>query len=657
MIWLVATAWAEAPMTDLREGWYLLESGRVEEAVYVASDLLAEDPGDLGAHRLYINSLVRGLRGTDEARAMYEAWVAAEPETDAARFGLAVTLAWTHDDQGPWCDRVDDLLAETPSDPEDAYWWHRARYEVARTCPGDRDAERNALAALEGDAAFGYLVRLRLADGEVDAALAEDLRRWYASTPHDPPYVGSLFAEQLQGDALEEAQADAVEAARAAVALDTPVSVWNGIKGLRAAGLEAEEEAATARLETLDPGRFQAQRRQADDAVWLTRAPRSSETREIYYAQRKTPPLRALLALNALEVPDDGPDRAEWEHYVGENKGYGGRKGAELIHYRRSMEADPTPARTNTYAWAAAQRGEELVHALTVMDTLLATPPTWDAREGETWVRGYPEWRAEQLQLRARYLDTRAAVLLAMDRSDEAGRDLAEAVTLADQPIHHLHYGLWLAKRGSDEAALFHLGRALAGGTGHGAERREATDKASELFEKLRWAPDFDLWLASQAPAETVAPWMFDALPDYRVGQPFPDLEFQLDGETRKVSDFEGVRVIDLWATWCGPCVAALPHVSETARQYEGRATVLALSVDGSIEDVEGFRDRPRKPAYTEGYAGRDAMTEAGVRAIPAVFVLDADGYIVDYWTAARGERLHRALDLALEAEEPSVSP
>ncbi len=55
-----------------------------------------------------------------------------------------------------------------------------------------------------------------------------------------------------------------------------------------------------------------------------------------------------------------------------------------------------------------------------------------------------------------------------------------------------------------------------------------------------------------------------------------------LDGKTLRLSDLRGqVVVVDYWATWCGPCRIAMPHLQKLHDNYKSQGvTVLALSVD-----------------------------------------------------------------------------
>ena len=68
-----------------------------------------------------------------------------------------------------------------------------------------------------------------------------------------------------------------------------------------------------------------------------------------------------------------------------------------------------------------------------------------------------------------------------------------------------------------------------------------------------------------------------------------------LDGRNMRLSDFKGKAVVlDFWATWCGPCRASMPHLSEMQGRYSSQGlVVLGLSVDDADpQTVRRFADR-----------------------------------------------------------------
>jgi thiol-disulfide isomerase/thioredoxin len=83
--------------------------------------------------------------------------------------------------------------------------------------------------------------------------------------------------------------------------------------------------------------------------------------------------------------------------------------------------------------------------------------------------------------------------------------------------------------------------------------------------------------------AEFPDSWTWDSDPENRSqhaaleGKPMPalDLTEWMNGEV-KPADMKGkVVVVDFYATWCGPCLAAVPHNNELLTQYKDKGLVL----------------------------------------------------------------------------------
>jgi thiol-disulfide isomerase/thioredoxin len=107
-----------------------------------------------------------------------------------------------------------------------------------------------------------------------------------------------------------------------------------------------------------------------------------------------------------------------------------------------------------------------------------------------------------------------------------------------------------------------------------------------------------------------------------------------LDGKTLSMDNLAGkVVLIDFWATWCGPCMKALPHLREIAQKFEGQPLViLSINLD---EDEAAWKNFVAKNAmtwaqYRDGSFDGPMATQFNVKAIPTTFSIDADGFVQD---------------------------
>jgi thiol-disulfide isomerase/thioredoxin len=130
--------------------------------------------------------------------------------------------------------------------------------------------------------------------------------------------------------------------------------------------------------------------------------------------------------------------------------------------------------------------------------------------------------------------------------------------------------------------------------------------------------------------------------PTLRIGDPAPPLKVMTWIKGQPVTRFEPghVYVVEFWATWCGPCAAAMPHLSELQKTYAGRLTVVgvdAREADAGKADaaaVNAFvKKKGDRMAYTVAMDDPvkmtvfgDWMTAAGSYGIPTTFIVDRAG-------------------------------
>jgi thiol-disulfide isomerase/thioredoxin len=107
-----------------------------------------------------------------------------------------------------------------------------------------------------------------------------------------------------------------------------------------------------------------------------------------------------------------------------------------------------------------------------------------------------------------------------------------------------------------------------------------------------------------------------------------------LDGRKLSLDDLQGkVVLLDFWATWCGPCRAALPHMLKIAKNFEGQPfVVLSVSLDSDEQSWKDFIEKNNMTwmHYRDGGFNGPISKMFGVQAIPHTFTIDADGVLQD---------------------------
>jgi thiol-disulfide isomerase/thioredoxin len=142
------------------------------------------------------------------------------------------------------------------------------------------------------------------------------------------------------------------------------------------------------------------------------------------------------------------------------------------------------------------------------------------------------------------------------------------------------------------------------------------------------------------------------------IGKTAPDLKsVDLDGRPVQLADLKGrVVVLDVWATWCGPCRAMIPHQRELVKRLAGRPfTLVSISVDEKRETLAEFLKKEPMP-WTHWFNGPEGniITDLNVWSYPTIYVLDANGVIRG--KDVRGKLLDQAVDALLkEIAEKSV--
>lgn len=135
-----------------------------------------------------------------------------------------------------------------------------------------------------------------------------------------------------------------------------------------------------------------------------------------------------------------------------------------------------------------------------------------------------------------------------------------------------------------------------------------------------------DLTIGSKAPSIDIEHWVQNG-----------------DGKFAPVKEFESgkVYIIEFWATWCGPCRAAMPHISEIQDKYASRGVTVVSVSDEDLETVKGFlEEEAGEKTFAEitknyclttdpdGSVYEDYMKAANQQGIPTAFIVGKSGQI-----------------------------
>ncbi|WP_263785702.1 TlpA family protein disulfide reductase [Salinibacter grassmerensis] len=155
-----------------------------------------------------------------------------------------------------------------------------------------------------------------------------------------------------------------------------------------------------------------------------------------------------------------------------------------------------------------------------------------------------------------------------------------------------------------------------------------------------------------------------------QAGKPLPGFEIPKlsdSTDTYTKSDFEGqVFLIDVWGTWCGPCIRAMPHLHEVYREYGGEDfTILSVAMRDTREAVKRFRAHKWDMPWSHAFVPKGSNLQEkirgrfDIRGLPATILVGPDGQILRvHRGVGSGKEMAQAVSEVLPQEpNPEEAP
>ena len=156
---------------------------------------------------------------------------------------------------------------------------------------------------------------------------------------------------------------------------------------------------------------------------------------------------------------------------------------------------------------------------------------------------------------------------------------------------------------------------------------------SGQVFEMDKFWPAF----TKAAPKRTIDYFqpIYDSRMATQAGTPCPDVSFSdPQGNPHKLSEYFGkVLYIDIWATWCGPCCAEIPHIEKHVAHYKDNPKIqfISISIDSNKQAWHNKLEKD-KPEWLQFLCNKEEYElickQWGITGIPRFVIINADGTI-----------------------------
>ncbi len=151
-----------------------------------------------------------------------------------------------------------------------------------------------------------------------------------------------------------------------------------------------------------------------------------------------------------------------------------------------------------------------------------------------------------------------------------------------------------------------------------------------------------------ETPSGTDSPMVGKAAPDFTL-----DL---LDGKKFHLAEHKGkVVILDFWATWCGPCLQAMPQVERVAREFADKGVELfAVNLQEAPRDIKAMLERHKFEVTVA--LDRDGVVaeKYAATAIPQTVIIDREGKVARLYVGSSADLEAKLRDSLNALQDPA---